>query len=64
MQDGLPFFPIQHGITIEEIRNHSPALAGINLLELQRPHGRADSRVDVPEAERSGKSNRRSLPLK
>ena len=32
MQDGLPFFPIQHGITIEEIRNHSPALAGINLL--------------------------------
>lgn len=32
MQDGLPFFPIQHGITIEEIRNHSPALAGIKLL--------------------------------
>ena len=32
MRDGLPFFPIQHGITIEEIRNYSPSLAGINLL--------------------------------
>lgn len=32
MQDGLTFFPIQHGITIEEIRHYSPTLAGINLL--------------------------------
>ena len=32
MQDGLSFFPIQHGITIEEIGDYSPALAGIKLL--------------------------------
>ena len=32
MGEGMPLFPIQHGITIEEIRGHSPSLAGINLL--------------------------------
>ena len=32
MGEGMPLFPIQHGITIEEIRSHSPSLAGINLL--------------------------------
>ncbi len=32
MGEGMHLFPIQHGITIEEIRSHSPSLAGINLL--------------------------------
>ena len=31
MQGEIFLFPIQHGITIEEIRNHSPSLAGISL---------------------------------
>ena len=31
MQGEILLFPIQHGITIEEIRNHSPSLAGISL---------------------------------
>ena len=31
MQREILLFPIQHGITIEEIRNHSPSLAGISL---------------------------------
>ena len=32
MAEGMPLFPIQHGITIAEIRSHSPSLAGINIL--------------------------------
>ena len=31
MQGEILLFPIQHGITIEEIRNHSPSLAGLSL---------------------------------
>ena len=31
MQGQILLFPIQHGITIEEIRTHSPSLAGISL---------------------------------
>ena len=31
MKGEILLFPIQHGITIEEIRNHSPSLAGISL---------------------------------
>ena len=31
MQGELLLFPIQHGITIQEIRNHSPSLAGLHL---------------------------------
>ena len=32
MSEGMPVLPIQHGITIEEIRSHSPSLAGLRLL--------------------------------
>ena len=31
MQGEALLFPIQHGITIDEIRNHSPSLAGLSL---------------------------------
>ena len=31
MQGEIVLFPIQHGITIEEIRGYSPSLAGLNL---------------------------------
>ena len=31
MQGEILLFPIQHGITVEEIRNHSPSLAGLSL---------------------------------
>ena len=31
MQGEILFFPIQHGITIEEIRGYSPSLAGLSL---------------------------------
>ena len=31
MQGEILLFPIQHGITIEEIRDHSPSLAGLSL---------------------------------
>ena len=31
MQGEILLFPIQHGITIQEIRDHSPPLAGLNL---------------------------------
>ena len=31
MQGEILLFPIQHGITIEEIRSHSPSLAGLSL---------------------------------
>ena len=28
----MSIFPIRHGITIEEIREHSPSLVGLNLM--------------------------------
>ena len=31
MQEGMPFFPIRHGITMQEIRDNSPSLAGLSL---------------------------------
>ena len=32
MREGMPIFPIRHGITFREIEDHSPSLAGLNLM--------------------------------
>lgn len=56
MQDGLPFFPIQHGITIEEIGSYSPSLGGLRLLNsndssIERIAAAIAERLEVPKGD-------------